>query len=314
MKVVSVINIKGGVGKTTLTANLGAELASRGYRVLLIDLDPQASLTFSFFTVGYWEANLAPTSTIKSWFESEGKPDPVRLAALISTPDAVKGAIVGNGGTLDVIPSHLGLVNIDLELAASLGGGGFDQSRDNFMRVHRKLANELKERYFRARYDLVLVDCAPNLNVLNKNALIASDSVLIPARADHLSTLGIEYLVRHRDDLVKDYNNFRRGGGGARPAYPPISPEILGVVFTMVNMRKGEPTRALSPFINEVKKLPNVEVFDAMVRYNAGLFASAPRDGVPVAVQSSVKAEVAEELDGLADEFIKLADLKRKDS
>ena len=314
MKVVSVINIKGGVGKTTLTANLGAELASRGYRVLLIDLDPQASLTFSFFTIGYWEQHLAPAKTIKSWFESEGKPDQVKLSELVSTPDAVKGAILGNAGSLDVISSHLGLVNIDLELAASLGGGGFEQSRDSFMRVHRKLANELKERYFKTRYDVVLIDCAPNLNVLNKNALIASDWVLIPAKADHLSTLGIRYLVRHRDGLVKDYNNFRRGGGGVRAPYPAIDPVLLGVVFTMVNMRKDQPIQALQSFIDEVKNVPKVEVFDSMVRYNASLFATAPRDGVPVAVKTAVKAEVADELDGLADEFIKRAELKRKDS
>ncbi len=55
MEIVSIINYKGGVGKTTITANLAAELAWRGYEVLLIDMDPQASLTFSFFTVEFWE-------------------------------------------------------------------------------------------------------------------------------------------------------------------------------------------------------------------------------------------------------------------
>jgi len=314
MKVVSVINIKGGVGKTTLVANLGAELASRGYRVLLIDLDPQASLTFSFVTIGYWEQHLKASKTIKSWFEAEGKPDPVKLFDLISTPDAVKAYIHDGEGSLDLVSSHLGLVNIDLDLAASLGGSSFEQSQDNYMRVHRKLARELNDRSFKNRYDLVLIDCAPNLNVLNKNALIASDWVLIPAKADHLSTLGIEYLVRHLRDLVAGYNTFRKVSGGGRSPYPPITPQILGVVFSMVNMRKDEPVRALKSFIDEVKKLPDVEVFGSMVRYNAGLFASAPRDGVPVAVQSSVQGDIAEELDLLADEFVKRIDLKRKSS
>src|SRR6266511_3069898 len=63
--VVSVINYKGGVGKTTLTANLGADLAARGRRVLLIDLDPQASLTFSFFRVPEWETQLAVRRTAR---------------------------------------------------------------------------------------------------------------------------------------------------------------------------------------------------------------------------------------------------------
>jgi chromosome partitioning protein len=313
MKVVSVINIKGGVGKTTLTANLGAELASRGYRVLLIDLDPQASLTFSFFTIDYWNQILAPTKTIKSWFESEGKPDPVSLSSLISSPDVVKPAIAGKGGSVDLICSHLGLINIDLELAASMAGGSFDHARDNYMKVHRKLANEVRERYFRSRYDVVLIDCAPNLNLLNKNALIASDWVVIPAKADHLSTLGIDYLLGHRDKLIDSYNRFRRGGDGSRP-YPLIGPDLLGVVFTMVNVRGGQPIRAQQAFIDEVKRMPKIDVFDSIVRYNAGLFATAPRDGVPVAVNASVKTEVADELDGLADEFIKKADLKRIDA
>jgi chromosome partitioning protein len=76
MRVTSIINYKGGVGKTTLTANLGAELAWRGAKVLLIDLDPQASLTFSFVRPEDWKADLADTSTIKQWFDSftEGRP------------------------------------------------------------------------------------------------------------------------------------------------------------------------------------------------------------------------------------------------
>ena len=68
MKIVSVINYKGGVGKTTVTANLAGELANRGYKILMIDLDPQASLTFSFVTPDFWKDNLADNKTIKNWF------------------------------------------------------------------------------------------------------------------------------------------------------------------------------------------------------------------------------------------------------
>ena len=70
MKVVSVINYKGGVGKTSLTTNLGAELAWRGKKVLLLDLDAQASLTFSFISPDDWRDNYENEGTIKSWFES----------------------------------------------------------------------------------------------------------------------------------------------------------------------------------------------------------------------------------------------------
>jgi len=68
--VVSVINYKGGVGKTTLTANIGAELAARGRRVLLVDLDPQASLTFSFVQIEEWEERYAGSRTLLQWYDS----------------------------------------------------------------------------------------------------------------------------------------------------------------------------------------------------------------------------------------------------
>ena len=70
MRVVSVINYKGGVGKTSLTANLAAELAWRGKKVLLLDLDAQASLTFSLIAPDDWKDNYADRLTIKSWFDS----------------------------------------------------------------------------------------------------------------------------------------------------------------------------------------------------------------------------------------------------
>jgi len=72
VKVVAIINHKGGVGKTTLTANLGAGLAARGSRVLLIDLDSQASLTVSFFTQNEWTDELLPTKTIKHLYDGLG--------------------------------------------------------------------------------------------------------------------------------------------------------------------------------------------------------------------------------------------------
>ena len=67
MSTVAIINYKGGVGKTTLTANIGAELALRGRRVLLIDLDPQASLTFSFYRPDEWQQFDSP-ATISQWY------------------------------------------------------------------------------------------------------------------------------------------------------------------------------------------------------------------------------------------------------
>jgi chromosome partitioning protein len=131
MKVVSVINYKGGVGKTSLTANLAAQLAWQGRRILLIDLDAQASLTFSFISPDVWEKEFSESKTIKSWFESFESGTPTSLAALIDTPSRVKGFLRGKGG-LDLIYSHLGLINVDLELATKLGGANIGQAKKNF--------------------------------------------------------------------------------------------------------------------------------------------------------------------------------------
>ncbi len=311
MIVVSVINIKGGVGKTTLTANLGAELASRGYRVLLIDLDPQASLTFSFFTIDDWDTLLAPHQTIKHWFDAEilGKAA-VKLLDLKSTPAAVQRSLGGGKGCLDVIASHLGLVNIDLTLAASMGGGNYELARASFMRVHRMLADAMQDRALRRAYDVVLIDCAPNFNLLNKSAVVASDWILIPAKADHLSTLGIEYLVRHINDLKKDYRSFARQSASGGLRFPAITPKMLGVVFSMVQLRMDEPIQAIRPFIGEVEAISDMPVFTTRIRQNNGLFAAAPRDGVPVSVKTSAPTEIAKELDALADEFIHRTGMK----
>src|SRR5687768_9765770 len=83
MDIVSVINYKGGVGKTTTTANIAAQLAWKGKDVLLVDLDPQASLTFSLVSPDHWEEHLEETRTIKRWFDSANVGDEVDMNDLL---------------------------------------------------------------------------------------------------------------------------------------------------------------------------------------------------------------------------------------
>ena len=304
MQIISVINYKGGVGKTTVTANLAGELAYRGKRVLLLDMDAQASLTFSFVTPDYWDDNLEENKTIKNWFDciSEGV-STMALSDLITRPSKINGFLrrQGNSGLIDLISSHLGLINVDLELATLLGGANMKQTKKNYIKVHGKLRAEIQD-VASEEYDVVLIDCPPNFNIVTKNALIASDKILIPAKPDYLSTLGIDYLHRSVKGLVNEFNEYAALDSDTEE----VSPEFLGVVFTMIQMYGGEPISAQRQYIAQTKRL-GVPVMKNNFRENKSIFAEAPQNGMPVVLNeysNNTHSDVVSEIESFVDEFI----------
>jgi chromosome partitioning protein len=304
MKIVSVINYKGGVGKTTTTANLAAQLAFEGLKVLLIDLDPQTSLTFSFVKPEEWEKDLAKDKTIQAWFDSFSGGSPMALEDLIFEPKKVKSSIGGGNGSIHMIASHLGLINVDLELATELGGANMKQSKQNFLKVHRHLIDGLAT-IDQNDFDIVLMDCPPNFNITTKNAILASDHILIPAKPDYLSTMGIDYLRRALKSLVDDYNEYAAYDQGQNVKL--LDPQILGVVFTMVQFYNGEPIAAARPFIAQTAKL-GIPVFKQPIRENKSIHAEAPQEGVPVVLVhygNQTHDNVVKEFEIFAKEFRK---------
>lgn len=302
MYVVSVINYKGGVGKTTITANLAAGLSWKGFNVLMIDLDPQASLTFSFIKPEEWKKHYSNSKTIKYWFDSFSNSSPSNLKDLIFSPSNVSAKLNGQG-KLDLIPSHLGLINVDLELATELGGATLKQSKRNFLKVHKRLANGIKQ-IEDGEYDLILIDCPPNFNVVTKTAIVASDHILIPAKPDYLSTLGIDYLKRSLDQLISNFNEYVDIED--EESDEEINPQILGVVFTMIQIRSGKTISALRPYITQTKKL-GIPVFDEYIRENKTIFSDAPQYGVPVVLNNysaGTYADVVQEIENFVGEFI----------
>ena len=284
METVSVINYKGGVGKTTVVANLAAVLGWQGKRVLLIDLDPQASLTFSFFDVDTWARYYAQNRTIRNWYDAYIDQDlNLALPSLIVSPQKINQTLEesDDGGCVDLICSHLALINIDLELATRLGGGSIRQNRINFLRLHSRLLDGLESSDIQDEYDYVLIDCPPNFNIVTKTAIVASDRILIPAIPDFLSILGIEELQRHISELSSDFNEYvdQRNDLG----YHEISPSIMGVIPTMVQIYGGQPISTQSQFINRIKRT-GLPVFDSFVRRNHSIYGNAPQYGVPVAL------------------------------
>jgi chromosome partitioning protein len=294
--IVSVINYKGGVGKTTITANLGAELAARGRKVLLVDLDPQASLTFSLVRVDEWEDQLAAGRTIMQWFESFVRGAAHPLQKYVVSPPAVNALVQPNGGRLDLLASHLGLIEIDLDLAAGLGGARFQKTSPRFARVHRMLADALADPVF-SGYDAILIDCAPNFNMVTRTAIVASDHLLVPARPDYLSTLGIDYLRARLSGLVEDYNAITR---------TPINPEIVGVVYTMIQYAGSGILNSQRASMERMKGI-EIPAFRQTIRENKTAFTEAGDRSVPAVLAAESTAAVENlryELQQLTSEFI----------
>lgn len=303
MRVVAIMNYKGGVGKTTLTANLGAVVASRGLRVLLVDLDPQTNLTFSFFSIDDWHDRLKDSCTIRQWYDGEMPGRDVSLAELVVTPERVNGALHNANGRLDLISSHLGLIDIDLELAARLGGTTtLTGSKRKFLDLHSCLRSALADNHF-STYDLVLIDCAPNFGLVTKTAIVASEQILVPAKADYLSTLGLDYLVGNCAGLVQQFNectNHKRDSDD----YGPIDPSFLGVVFTMVQIYSQQVTLAQHSYIEEVRMNSRVPVLQSRIRNSPRHFGDAGESGVPAMLRATARDEVVKEFDQLVDEVV----------
>lgn len=159
--VLSFANQKGGVAKTTSTFNIGAGLAKRGYKVLMIDLDPQASLTIY--------AGLEPYEYEKSIVDVLKKP----------TMDVTK-AIVNIRENLDIITSRIELSAVENEL---LG------------RTARELVLFEALSGVKSLYDYIVIDCPPQLSTLTINALAATDKVVIPCKTDYLAYRGLKQLL-----------------------------------------------------------------------------------------------------------------------
>lgn len=163
MKRIAVINQKGGVGKTTTTVNLGAAIARRGFRVLLLDMDPQANLTVHVDKRPDLESHTLTSLLVED----------------APLQDLVQPTAVAN---LFVVPSDTSLAGVEQVLANRIG-------RETILREALDAFAGAKD------FDFVLFDCPPSLGVLSANALVAADHVVIPMQAEYLSLQGMAKLL-----------------------------------------------------------------------------------------------------------------------
>ncbi|MEM8527862.1 MAG: ParA family protein [Bacteroidota bacterium] len=174
MPTISIAIQKGGSAKTTTTINIGAALRDKGYKVLLIDLDPQSNLSQSLGI----EKNL-----------EEHIYHQLRAASMGRKADL--GKIIHQKWGLDTIPASLELAGAELELVSVFG-------RENLL---RKMLKPLQQ-----QYDYILIDCPPALAMLTVNALVASDYVLMPLQAEFLPLKGVRSFMTSLNGLKEQLN------------------------------------------------------------------------------------------------------------
>ena len=172
-RVIAISNQKGGVGKTTTTVNLGIGLARQGKRVLLIDADPQGSLTAS---LGYVEPDEIGTTLAT-----------IMMAIINEKEFEITDGILHHKENVDLLPANIELSALEVTM-------GNVMSRELIMKEYIESV--------RTKYDYILIDCMPSLGLMTINALVAADSVLIPVQAAYLPVKGLQQLI-HTIAMVK---------------------------------------------------------------------------------------------------------------
>jgi chromosome partitioning protein len=266
--IAALMNMKGGVGKSTMTANFGWFAAYyRNLRVLLVDLDPQFNLSQYILGVKGYEKLLEEQSpTIEAIFGNS------RASKEVSSLTEVVREVANwdDGSCLHIVPANL-------ELAWSIRYA-----------IDRPLVLRDRLDELRSEYDLILLDCAPTESALSTAAYLASDNIFVPVRPEFLSTIGLPLLLR---SLKEHRNKF---------ANEPV-PDIGGIIFNDTG-EKSEHDRSRT-FVRKVAKENGWYIFKNQVTHSDSYPAGA-RLGKPIFLTDNARAWKKEEFNKVAGEFL----------
>jgi chromosome partitioning protein len=249
-KIIAIANQKGGVGKTTTSVNLAASLGVLEKKVLLIDADPQANAS-SGLGVDVDNVEVGSYQLIEHSASAE--------ETIIKT----------TAPNVDIIPAHIDLVAIEIELV--------DKEEREYML--KKAITHLK-----ASYDYILIDCAPSLGLLTLNALTAADSVIIPIQCEYFALEGLGKLLNTIKSVQRIHN---------------ANLDIEGMLLTMYDSR----LRLSNQVVEEVQKHFTDMVFQTIIQRNVRL-SEAPSYGESI-INYDVSSKGASNYLNLAKEIIK---------
>lgn len=271
-KIISMINMKGGVGKTTLCVLLSYVLAKYySKKILVVDVDPQFNA--SLCLLGYDDylkkvSGSTKRSTIVDIFTGARKEYPgIAKKHTVKKDLAISNIalnILNDPGRLELIPSKLNLIDIE----------------NSARGTEHKLKNYLDK--IQNKYDYILIDCPPTASIYSLSALIASDYFLIPVKTDYLSSIGISLLEKWIADRKKTYG---------------LGVDKLGLIFTMVHKNHTMDQTT----IREVKKYHKKYIFSKYVKETTRI----KRGIVQVRTLISRNKDIREQIIGISEEFIK---------
>ena len=180
LRIISVANQKGGVGKTTTTINLATAMAAVGKRVLLVDLDPQGNASTGLGIAMNQRSN-------GSYSVLFGDAEVMSSAKRTAVPN------------LDIIPAASDLAGAEIELVP-------EERREFFLRENLRDRTLTRAQSPERGYDYILIDCPPSLSLLTLNALVASDAVLVPLQCEFYALEGLSHLLRTIDIVSRNLN------------------------------------------------------------------------------------------------------------